>query len=87
MENLSNPRASWPSWAEFLCRNGLEDLAVWALEAAGPMRMLGAQAVYFGGPFLRPILSGIQLDALAHLLEDNDEARAFAVYLRKEEQA
>ena len=77
-------RASWPVWAEFLRRRGLESLAAWALEAAGPLTVLGAQALYLGGPLLRPAWSNGQIDALAGLLEDHDETLAFAAFLREE---
>jgi hypothetical protein len=80
----SGSRAPWPQWAEFLRRRGLENLAAWALEAAGPLTVIGAQALYFGGPLLRPALSNAQLNALASLLEDKDESNAFAAFLREE---
>jgi len=83
-DSLPEARFSWPAWAEFLRRRGLESLAAWALEAAGPLTVLGAQALYLGGPLLRPVLSNGQLDALAGLLEDHREALAFAAFLREE---
>ena len=60
MENDSLPeaRASWLAWAEFLRRRGLDGLVVWALEAASPLTVLGAQALYFGGLILRPARAG-----------------------------
>ncbi len=84
IDSLSEARASWPAWAEFLRRRGLESLVVWALEAAGPLTVLGAQALYLGGPLLRPALPNRQIDALAGLLEDHSEAIAFAAFLREE---
>jgi len=86
-ENLSDLRASWPSWADFLRRLGLENLAAWALEAGGPLTALGAQALYIGEPLLRPAFSNAQVDALAHLLEDDKEMRAFVSFLREEGKA
>ncbi len=83
-DSLPEERASWPAWAEFLRRRGLESLAAWALEAAGPLTVLGAQAFYLGGPLLRPALSNGQIEALAGLLEDHSEAMAFAAFLREE---
>ena len=53
------------------------------LEAAGPVRVLGAQALYLGSPFLRPALTDDQSNALATLLEDPIEARSFTAFLRK----
>jgi len=77
----------WSEWADFLRHRGLENLAAWLLEAAGPLTALGAQALYFGLPFLRPAVPGNQVEALAHLLEDGDEARQFAAFLREESSA
>jgi hypothetical protein len=84
MVAVSEIRASWPGWADFLRRHGLENLAAWALEAAGPLTVLGAQALYLGGPLLRPALSSRFIEALAGLLEDHSEAQAFAAFLREE---
>jgi hypothetical protein len=86
MENDSLPeaRASWLAWAEFLRRRGLDGLVVWALEAASPLTVLGAQALYFGGLILRPAFSNGQIEALAGLLEDHSEAQAFVAFLREE---
>jgi hypothetical protein len=80
---LPEMRASWPQWAEFLRRHGLEGMAAWMLEAAGPVTALGAQMLYLGGPFLRPALKDDQCVALANLLEDPVEAHSFAAFLRK----
>jgi hypothetical protein len=77
-------RTSWLTWAGFLRHRRLEGLVAWALEAAGPLTILGAQALYLGGPLLRPALSNGQIDALASLLEDHKEALAFAAFLREE---
>jgi hypothetical protein len=84
MDSIPEARSAWPGWAQFLHRYGLENLAAWALEAAGPWSVLGAQALYIGGPLLRPAWSDVQQDALADLLEDRDEAIAFSAFLRKE---
>ena len=80
-------RASWPKWIEFLRRRKLEGLAAWALEAAGPLTVFGAQVLYIGGPLLRPEFSNGQLDALASLLEEKSEAQAFAAFLLEDKSA
>ena len=59
-------------------------MAAWALEAAGPLTVIGAQLVYFGSPLLRPALTDAQCNALADLLEDRSETQAFAAFLREE---
>ena len=74
-------RAEWSKWAESLRRLKLDGLAAWFLEAAGPLTVLGAQAVYMTQPFL----GGKQLDSLATMLEEDEETQAFARYLRGEE--
>jgi hypothetical protein len=84
MDSIAETRSAWPAWAEFLRRRGLENLAAFVLEAAGPLTVLGAQALYFSGPLLHPALTDVQRDALADLLEDRDEALAFAAFLREE---
>jgi len=73
------PRAIWSDWSATLQRLGLRGMAAWLIEAAGPLRLVGAQALYLGQPFL-----GSRTETLARLLEDPDEALAFADFLRKE---
>ncbi len=73
-------RSEWPQWAESLRRLKLDGLAAWCLDAAGPLTVLGAQAVYLTQPFL----SGKKLDTLALMLEEDEETQAFARYLRGE---
>jgi hypothetical protein len=79
--------ANWSRWADRLHRLGLGNLAAWTLEAAGPLALLGAQALYFGGKLLRPALSDAAVRDLAGLLEDEHERLSFVNFLRKGEQA
>jgi hypothetical protein len=71
-------RSEWSKWAESLRRLKLDGLAAWFLEAAGPLAVLGAQALYLSQPFV----GGKKLDSLANMLEEDDETQAFARYLR-----
>lgn len=73
------PSTLWQNWAESLRKKGLAAWAAWWLEAAGPLNLIGAQFLYLGAPFFP---ENKQFDALARLLEDDTEARAFAAYLR-----
>jgi len=82
--SLPEVRASWPNWAGFLRHHRLESLVAWILEAAGPLTVFGAQALYLGGPLLRSAFSNGQINALAGLLEDHRETLAFAAFLRGE---
>jgi hypothetical protein len=74
------PRSEWLEWADSLRRLKLDGFAAWLLEAGGPFTILGAQAVYLGQPFL----GGKKMEALAHMLEEDEETQAFARYLRGE---
>jgi hypothetical protein len=79
--------AHYPRWADRLHRLGLDNLTAWALEASGPLALVGAQALHFGGVFFRPALSDSALNNLVNLLEDDEERQRFVHYLRKEGQA
>jgi hypothetical protein len=70
-------RTYWLRWAETLRRYQIHELAAAFLEAAGPLALLGAQALYFG----RGLIESDQLTALAQTLEEDDEVRAFASFL------
>lgn len=74
-------RAYWPAWLESLRKHGLAELAAWVLEASGPLSILGAQALYISQPLL-PESTGQGIRALASLLEEEDEVRAFAALLK-----
>jgi len=70
----------WQNWAESLRRLKLDGFASWLLEAGSPLRLLGAQAIYFSQPFV----GGKQMGAVAQMLESENETRAFAQFLRNE---
>jgi hypothetical protein len=77
---MHTPRAFWPAWAEHLRYWKLTAFAAWLLEAGGPLTLLGSQALYFA----RPFIGGEQLEALAQILEKDDEVLALANFLREE---
>lgn len=77
---MKSTREFWQRWAESLRRYQLHDLVASFLEAGSPLALLGAQAIYFGGGFVK----NDQLDALASLLEDENETKAFAAFLSRE---
>ena len=74
---MQTPRA-WSDWADQLRRLKLDAIAAWMLEAGAPDTLLGAQALFIARPLLGP---GSQ--AFAHLLEDDEQVRSFAAYLRQ----
>ena len=77
---MRTSRAYWPTWAEWLQNWKISAFAAWLLEAGGPFALLSSQALYFA----RPFIGGEQMDALAQVLEEEDEVQAFANYLREE---
>ena len=77
---MNSPREFWPRWAESLRRYQLNELIASFLEAGSPLALLGAQAIYFSGGFIK----NEQLTALAETLEEETEARAFASFLVRE---
>ena len=70
----------WSKWVETLRRFKLDGLASWLLEAGAPLKLLGAQALYI----TQPLVGGNQLDAVANMLEDDEETQAFIGFLRGE---
>lgn len=81
---MQKDRSFWPAWAQFLHRSGLAELAAAFLETAGPLRVFMAQAVYAARPFLGLVASADRLQALADLVENQDESRSFAAFIREE---
>jgi hypothetical protein len=70
------PRENWIQWAETLRRYQLDGFAAWLLDAGRPFALLTAQVLYVARPFF-----GESAQSLAHTLESDDEARAFADFL------
>ncbi|HJW89070.1 MAG TPA: hypothetical protein VJ436_00365 [Anaerolineales bacterium] len=68
-----------------LHRWGLNVLVAGLIETAGPLTILGAQAVYLGQPVLNGLVPPERLQALVELFEDREVARAFVEFLRQGE--
>ena len=79
---MDSLRVYWPEWIDALRSRGLDGFAAWLLEAGGPIHIVGAQLLYLGQPFVSN-QAGDGIRALASLLEQEDEARAFAARLRR----
>jgi hypothetical protein len=73
----------WRVWARFLQRWGIKELIISILEAIGPYSILGAQIAHIGSPFMRWSIAGTHLEALATLLEDDEQKQAFIDSLRE----
>ena len=71
---------TWEKWADTLTKFKVKSLVAWLLEAGEPFLLVGAQMLYFG----QPLLGYDRVDNLAHFLEDKEETRAFASFLKKE---
>jgi hypothetical protein len=82
---MPSNRTYWSTWMNTLQRLGLAGLAAWLLEAGGPLNVLGAQILYIGQPLVSSS-SSAGLGALANLLEQEDESRAFAALLKGQTQ-
>jgi hypothetical protein len=69
--------------ADWLRRKGLQDIAAFVFDMAGPFRILGAQAMYVLEPFVG---GGVNFaHDLAVVLEDREKVDALLVRLREEE--
>lgn len=73
----------WEVWAETLHRWGINHIVSSFLEAAGPLNLIGAQAVYLTQPLLSGILPAAHMQAMVELLEDRDQTESFVEYLRE----
>jgi hypothetical protein len=78
-------RDRWKPWAHFLHRFELERPAALLLEIAGPLTILLAQVVYLGQPLLGGSKNRADWEALAGMLEDPAQAKAFANYLKEDQ--
>jgi hypothetical protein len=74
------PRPFWLDWDSSLRKKRLNAWLAWLLDAAGPLNVLGAQFIYLASPFFG---NSAQSKALANLLEDDSETRAFIELLRE----
>jgi hypothetical protein len=80
---MDTDRQIWRVWAQSLHRWGMQGFVASLLEAAGPLTVLGAQAVYLGQPFLEEMDRRGHLPALANMLEDSTQTKAFITFLRE----
>ena len=71
---------AWVQWADSLRRYKLDGLVAWFLEAGAPLTVVGAQFLHL----TRPFLGGERSNAIARMLEEEEETLGFAHYLREE---
>ena len=72
-------KSDWTKWAESLHKLKIDGLAAWVLDAGAPLTLFGAQLIYLTQPFL----GGKSSLAIARMLEEENEAQAFACTLRE----
>jgi hypothetical protein len=84
--SMNDHQHIWQSWADSMRKLGMNDLIATFLEAAGPLTLLGAQFIYLGQPLVMHERLNISLTALAGVLENPQETRAFICLLREESQ-
>ncbi|MCS6995253.1 MAG: hypothetical protein N2117_08025 [Anaerolineales bacterium] len=82
---MDSTQAHWPAWIDSLRRRKLDGLALWLLESVAPLRILTAQILYVVQPLVLP-QTGHQLNAIARLLEQDEETHAFADILKGQQQ-
>ena len=73
---MQSPREDWLRWVDALRRYQIDGFVSWLLEGGRPLAIFSAQILYCGRPFF-----GDTAQALAHMLESDEEARAFAALL------
>ena len=81
---MEKDRALWPDWAGFLKRWGLTRIALTLLDGARPLAVLFSQMLYMGQVFFAAVSTHGHVKALASVLEEDDTARAFADFLRRD---
>ena len=82
---MTSEQQIWQAWARTIHQWGLTNLVAAFLESAGPIALLGAQLVYISQPILQPVARPGRLQALAGLLEDPQQTRAFLDLLEEEQ--
>jgi hypothetical protein len=85
LDAMTGEQQIWQSWARTIHKWGLANLVAAVLESAGPISLLGAQIVYISQPLLQPVAGPGRLQALAGLLEDPQQTRAFLDILQGEQ--
>lgn len=70
-------------WTDRFHRWGIAEWSAVFLETAGPLTILGAQAVYIAQPLLNWLIPNKHLDFAARLLEEPDKLSQFITLLRE----
>jgi hypothetical protein len=76
-------RQIWELWASKLHVLGLRELFASLLEASSPLHLIAAQLVYISEPVVQGSPIKQHFDALAPILGEPHETKAFIAYLRE----
>ncbi|MHC1740340.1 MAG: hypothetical protein AB9897_04435 [Anaerolineaceae bacterium] len=76
-------REYWPQWAQKLQHHPLKGFLLTFLEGSGSLKLILGQFMLAGMVFVNPTASDRWL-AVAEILEDDSESRAFAALLQEE---
>lgn len=76
-------RSYWTGWARTLQRLRMKGITLALLDGAGPLKLVIAQLILAGTPFLDRAGSD-QWQAAAEMLEDSKTSSDFASFLREE---
>jgi len=82
---MQENRAYWPTWAQFLQDRGARELVASLLEGSGPLRIIASQFMFAGRPFLGSGTAANQWQAIANLLDDQEQTSSFVSFLREED--
>jgi len=77
-------RYLWREWSRHLHHWGVQDKVATLIEAAGPLNLLASQLLYLFQPFAGAGATS-RWQALAEMLENEEESQQFAAFLREEE--
>ena len=69
-------------WSQNICAWGLGGIVATLLDSLGPLRLVGAQFLYFSQPVASIFISDHRLSVLIDLFEDQKQAQVFISYLR-----
>ncbi len=76
-------QAFWPTWSEKVHKLKMTGFVLVLLDGAGPLRYIFSQGLFAFLPFVNPGTTPAW-KAFAEMLEDSDDTRSFAAYLREE---
>ena len=74
----------YQKWARTLQQSRLTSFALFLIESAGPVKLLASQLMLGFAPLFN-LTESFSWQAFAKMLENNEESRLFASFLREEE--